>query len=68
MDELFAAHREDDALTIRTGRSVRVDFTSASIECGGKHYSFAPLGAVAQELIVGGGLEPVIRQRIAQIK
>ena len=68
VDELFADHRADDALTIRTGRSVRVDFTSASIECGGERYSFAPLGAVAQELIVGGGLEPVIRQRIDQMK
>lgn len=65
VDELKRAHADDDALTIRTGRRARVDFTCARIECVGKSYPFAPLGEVAQELIVNGGFEELIRKQLS---
>jgi hypothetical protein len=65
VDELKAAHRDSTALTIRTGELAKVDFVRAQIECAGRQYSFAPLGEVAQELIVKGGFEAVIRDQIA---
>jgi homoaconitate hydratase len=65
VDELKAAHGDSTALTIRTGHLARIDFVRAQIEYAGKQYSFAPLGDVAQELIVKGGFEAVIRDQIA---
>ncbi len=65
VDELKAAHADDPAPTIRTSRRARVDFTQARIESDGKTYPFAPLGEVAQELIVGGGFESVIKKQLA---
>ncbi len=65
VDQLKAAYASDKAPTIRTARNARVDFTKSRIECDGKSYAFAALGTVAQELIVGGGFEAVIRKRLA---
>ncbi len=67
VDELKQAHAGDDALTVRTGKSVSVDFATATIACDGKDSTFAPLGEVAQELVVGGGFEAVIRERLANV-
>ena len=66
VDELKEAYGDDDGLTIRTGRRATIDFTRARIACGGKTYAFAPLGEVAQELVVEGGFEAVIRGRLAK--
>ncbi len=65
VDDLKAAHASDADATIRTGRDVRVDFTCGQIECQGKTYSFAPLGEVAQELVVKRGFESLIKEQIA---
>ncbi len=65
VDELRRAHPEDGAPTIRTGRQARIDFMKSCIECGGKSYTFAPLGTIAQELIVEGGFEAVIRKQLS---
>ena len=65
VDELQAASAGDDRLTVRLDRKAIIDFTKAKIESDGKTYSFAPLGEVAQELIVEGGFEEVIRKRLA---
>jgi len=64
VDELKAAYADEAAPTIRTGRNVAIDFTRATIASGDKGYAFAPLGEVAQELIVKGGFEAVIRERL----
>ncbi len=66
VDELKAAHRDSTALTIRTGHLAKVDFVRAQIEYAGSQYFFAPLGEVAQELIVKGGFEAVIRDQITR--
>ena len=64
VEELQAAYADDATLTIRTGRRARVDFGRARIESDGKTYPFSPLGAVAQELVVKGGFEAVIKERL----
>jgi homoaconitate hydratase len=65
VEELKGTHAGDRALTIRTGITACVDFTEGRIDCNGREYSFSPLGEVAQELIVEGGFEAVIRKRLA---
>ncbi|UCE59700.1 MAG: homoaconitase [Phycisphaerales bacterium] len=67
IEDLKAAHTGADALSIRTGTRVIVDFTHARITANGKDYAFAPLGEVAQELITKGGFEALIREQIAQL-
>jgi homoaconitate hydratase len=64
VDELRRTHG-GDKLTIRTGSAAVVDFTKSTIACQGKAYSFSPLGNVAQELVVKGGFEAVIRDQLA---
>ncbi len=60
-----------DELTIRTELTATVDFTESKIAVAGageqRQYEFAPLGGVAQELIVMGGIEAVIRAQIASV-
>ncbi len=79
MDELRAAcadRKGSDgklARTIRTGWPATVDFAKSVISIrvpGGseRSYAFPPLGRVAQELIVHGGFEAVIRQQLAAAK
>ena len=65
VDQLRASH-EGEEPTIRINCSARVDFTNSRIECAGKTYEFAALGTVAQELIVGGGFEAVIREQLGK--
>jgi len=62
--DLRAAHAGDEAPTIRTGQIATVDFVRARIECGGRTYGFAPLGEIAQELVVKGGFEAVLREQL----
>ncbi len=64
VDELKSQYEEDESLTIRTGRPTRIDFAASRIECGDRSYSFSPLGEVAQNLIVMGGFEAVIRKQL----
>ncbi len=68
VEDLKAGCAGDKTLTIRTGRRVRVDFTCGRIECDGKTYTFSPLGEVAQELVVKGGFEAVIRDQLAEME
>ena len=65
VDELKSEHGKDEAMTIRTGRATRIDFAASRIECGDRSYPFSPLGEVAQELIVMGGFEAVIRKQLS---
>ncbi len=65
VDDLQSSFANDKALTIRTGKQAKVDFVNASITFNDKTYSFAPLGEIAQELVVKGGFEAVIRDQLA---
>jgi len=64
VDDLRRSFAGEQSPTVRTRRAALVDFVRGRIECDGKSYTFAPLGEVAQELIVKGGFEAVIRKRI----
>jgi len=68
VDELRAAHQDDDRATIRTGRQATVDFRASTISVsdGGatRSFAFAALGRVAQELVVRGGFEALIREQL----
>ncbi|RMF82105.1 MAG: homoaconitase, partial [Planctomycetota bacterium] len=70
VDDLKSAFAKQERPTIRTGWAGVVDFTRSRVEITRKDgatmsYPFAPLGKVAQELIVQGGFEAVIRARLA---
>ncbi len=52
-------------LTIRTGSRAVIDFRQATIRTGDHLYSFAPLGEVAQQLVIFGGLEALVRHQLA---
>ena len=58
--KLFGTQR----LTVRTGLAAQVDFAAATINVEGVAYPFTPLGPVAQEIIVAGGLEAWVQGRI----
>lgn len=71
-DDLKAAFKGDGTPTIRTGRHASIDFTRSKIETsataaspGTRTYVFSALGKIAQELIVKGGFEAVIRDQLA---
>jgi homoaconitate hydratase len=55
---------ERHAPTVDTGLQARVDFAAGVVEMQGVRYRVDPLGPAAQELIVAGGLEAVVRARL----
>ena len=52
-----------DSLTI-VGAEITIDFTNATIKSGDNEFQFAPLGPVPQEVIVAGGAEAVVAQKL----
>jgi homoaconitate hydratase len=64
LEELQTRFAINPALTIRTGEVATFDFEQGSIEAFGKTFSFAALGEVAQALVVAGGFEQLLEQRI----
>ncbi|MEW6746965.1 MAG: homoaconitase [Planctomycetota bacterium] len=50
--------------TRRTALVARLDFTSSLLSVEGQTFSFIPLGQAAQELILAGGLETLVRRRL----
>ncbi len=54
----------EEKLTIRTGIQASINFRDSVIQFEEEQYRFAPVGAAAQELIVSGGLENWVRQRL----
>ena len=53
-------------LTLRTGLSATVDFVHSLVELDGKEYFISSVGAAAQELIVAGGLDELVRKQLAE--
>ncbi|MFH1808395.1 MAG: homoaconitase [Pseudomonadota bacterium] len=64
VEALRARFADSPALTIDTARSARVDFVAGVLEFGDARYRVDALGPAAQELIVAGGLEAVVRGRL----
>jgi len=50
--------------TERLEQMVRLDFASGVASVDGHDFDFAPLGPTAQELIIAGGLEPLVAQQL----
>ncbi len=46
------------------GPTITIDFAASQIRVEGKSYAFSPLSRVAQELIVAGGAENLVKQRL----
>lgn len=73
-DELRRAFAQRPERTIRTGWSAQVDFAASRVRCklpsdGGRTrtFPFVPLGPAAQELIVAGGYEALLRRQLAAV-
>ena len=47
------------------GPEIEVSYRESVIRCDGKSFPFPPLSPVAQELVVAGGAEEVVRRRLA---
>jgi homoaconitate hydratase len=54
----------DGDRTFIPGDEVQIDFAQGVIGYGGKEFRFAPLGTVPQSLVVAGGVENLIAQRL----
>jgi homoaconitate hydratase len=54
----------DKALTVRTGMAAKLDFRKAQLTVDGKEYALSPVGAAAQELVLAGGLESWVQERL----
>ena len=46
------------------GDRLSVDFARGTVTLGGEVFTFAPLGAVPQALVVAGGIENQVRARL----
>ncbi len=71
VDDLRAAFKNSPARTLRTGWQATVDFTRSQVTTkspgGESTYAFPALGPVAQELVIKGGFEAVIRDQLAKM-
>jgi len=54
----------DGKLTVKTSLSATLDFSSATLTVNNKAYKISPVGAAAQELVVVGGLENWVKERL----
>ncbi len=54
----------EDALTVKTGLQATLDFVGSTLETDGKTYAISPVGAAAQELVLIGGLEKWVKEKI----
>ncbi len=53
-----------DKLTVRTGLHVTLDYRTSTLTVEHTRYTLPPLGAAAQELVIAGGLENWVAQRL----
>lgn len=53
-----------DEATIE-GPQLTIDFENSVVQCADQTFEFSPLSAVAQELLVAGGAERLVQQRLA---
>jgi len=63
--ELFAAAVAAGERTVIPGDEVTIDFTSSTLLYRGEPFVFPALGSVPQSLVVAGGVENLVRQRLA---
>jgi hypothetical protein len=66
LKELFAADTAAGRRTIITGDEVSIDFTSSTLAFRGESFAFPALGSVPQSLVAAGGVENLVRRRLAR--
>lgn len=62
--QLTAGDVDRGAKTIIPGPEIEIDFSSGAISLGEERFRFPPLGTVPQALVVAGGVENQVRQRL----
>jgi homoaconitate hydratase len=63
--EIFAAEIAAGTRTIIPGEAVDIDFTSSTLLFRGESFAFPALGSVPQSLVAAGGVENLVRRRLA---
>jgi homoaconitate hydratase len=69
VDGLKAQHAEAVAageLTIVPGDLIEIDFAGGTVSLRGGVYRFPPLGSVPQSLVVAGGIENLVKQKLGK--
>jgi homoaconitate hydratase len=61
----FAEAIERKEKTVIPGDLIEVDFAASIIHYAGKRFAFPALGSVPQSLVIAGGIENLVRQRVA---
>ena len=64
LKEHFAGEVEQGKPTIIPGDEIVIDFARSKVSFRGESFGFAPLGAVPQSLVVAGGVENQVRERL----
>jgi homoaconitate hydratase len=62
--EQFAFNISPKDKTIIPGESIEIDFTTCTVDWHGESFTFPPLGAVPQSLVIAGGAENVIVKKL----
>ena len=63
--KLCADEVEGGALTVIPGDEIQIDFEASTATCAGRSFRFPPLGSVPQSLVIAGGIENLVRERLA---
>lgn len=61
-----ASEQDNATLSRRTGLHANINFRNGTITVGEHEFSFPALGPTAQELVIAGGLENLVRQRLGK--
>lgn len=61
----FASQVEEKQKTILPGDLIRIDFASCTLIYRERRYTFSPMGAVPQSLVIAGGIEKLVQKRLS---
>lgn len=64
MKAKFAEAIDNQEKTIIPGDEIEIDFASSTLQYAGERFSFPALGSVPQSLVVAGGVENLVAQRL----
>jgi len=56
---------ESGTLTVIPGDQIEIDFTGSQVTYRRQRFGFPPLGSVPQSLVVAGGIENLVREKLA---
>jgi homoaconitate hydratase len=65
LKETFAAEIVAQQRTVIPGDRLAIDFTTSTLSYRGRSFVFPALGSVPQALVVAGGIENLVRRRLA---